>query len=328
MGMGNAYSATIRSCEAIYYNPAALGRLRRKVASEILNPMFDANVNSIGLITKANKVLKDNSETIDYVRDYVGEPIYANVSIAPSLCYRGVGFSVFEIAEFDATLSDKANPNMDIYVRNDYGFAMGGAYRMFNGRVKIGVAMKYIVRSEIDKNVTAQEFASNDFNLQEAYSGEAISMDTSLLLTIPITMLPRISIVSENTGDTFFTKRDSSYLGNTVLGAPAPMRQRYHFGFGISPKLSARTRLNLNFEMRDALKSTNNVYRLLHFGGELVFPRLVIVRIGFNQGYFSYGASFDFKLTTIEFAGYTQELGTYAGQKGDNRYMLKIGMGF
>jgi len=116
-------------------------------------------------------------------------------------------------------------------------------------------------------------------------------------------------------------------LGSTVTGAPEPIKQKYHFGLGVSPKITSLSKLNINFEIRDALRRTDNIYRHLHFGTELVLPRLLKFRFGLNQGYLTYGFTIDLKYSRLDFASYGQEMGAYAGQKEDTRYMVMFVMG-
>jgi hypothetical protein len=184
------------------------------------------------------------------------------------------------------------------------------------------------MRSEVDKKITSADVASQDITLDETRDGRAIAIDTALMWTIPVAMLPRITAIVENTGETHFKKSSSSLVGSKVVGAPAPMRQKVNFSLGFTPKITSLSKLNVNFEVRDAFRDTEDFYRLVYIGSELALPHLFKFRLGFNQGYLSYGLTLDFKYSKFEFASYGQELGAYAGQKEDTRYLVKYTMGF
>jgi hypothetical protein len=51
-------------------------------------------------------------------------------------------------------------------------------------------------------------------------------------------------------------------------------------------------------------------------------------RGGIHQGYWTYGLGFDTNFIQANFAYYKEELGAYAGQKGDPRYALEFIISF
>ena len=63
---------------------------------------------------------------------------------------------------------------------------------------------------------------------------------------------------------------------------------------------------------------------------ELGLP-LIDLRVGLHQGYLTYGAGMSLGLVTVDAAYYGVELGEYAGQFFDERYMvqaaIKVGFG-
>jgi hypothetical protein len=65
----------------------------------------------------------------------------------------------------------------------------------------------------------------------------------------------------------------------------------------------------------------------IHAGLEIELPALTL-RGGFNQGYYTYGASFDFWLFQIDVASYAVELGEYVGQNEDRRFIFQLTMDF
>ena len=79
--------------------------IRKRPDGEIINPQLNVNKEVYNLATKATKILSDNEETLSYIEKKVGKPQYASVYLTPSVCYRGIGFGIFEIAEFDGIVN-------------------------------------------------------------------------------------------------------------------------------------------------------------------------------------------------------------------------------
>ena len=52
------------------------------------------------------------------------------------------------------------------------------------------------------------------------------------------------------------------------------------------------------------------------------------ISFGINQGYPTFGLKLAFKIITIEFAQYTQELGKYPGDIPSVRYSSKVSLGW
>ena len=63
----------------------------------------------------------------------------------------------------------------------------------------------------------------------------------------------------------------------------------------------------------------------LSFGLEMELP-LISVRGGFHQGYYTMGAGLDLGFFRLEAATYGEELGVYAGQQEDRRYLIEFAM--
>jgi hypothetical protein len=66
----------------------------------------------------------------------------------------------------------------------------------------------------------------------------------------------------------------------------------------------------------------------LHMGVELQTPFFVSVRAGLNQGYVTAGATVDFRFVRLDFATYTEEVGAFAGQREDQRYVFQLTAGW
>jgi len=56
--------------------------------------------------------------------------------------------------------------------------------------------------------------------------------------------------------------------------------------------------------------------------------KFLAVRAGLNQGYLSAGATLDLWVLRFDFATYSEEIGAYAGQREDRRYVAQITVGW
>jgi hypothetical protein len=63
----------------------------------------------------------------------------------------------------------------------------------------------------------------------------------------------------------------------------------------------------------------------IHLGTELSLP-IIDLRAGINQGYMTYGIGINLLVFRIDAATYTEELGAYTGQSGQNRWLIGLSM--
>ncbi|HLB95273.1 MAG TPA: hypothetical protein VJK28_03760, partial [Nitrospiria bacterium] len=66
----------------------------------------------------------------------------------------------------------------------------------------------------------------------------------------------------------------------------------------------------------------------LHLGVEYQLPTIFAFRAGFNQGYFSFGATADVWILKLAYAYYIEEIGAYAGQQPNRRHAAQLSLGF
>jgi hypothetical protein len=120
------------------------------------------------------------------------------------------------------------------------------------------------------------------------------------------------------------------YLPEMDLGDTNDVKTQANFGLAVSKSL-ARFKLSGTLDNQDifmGLKEDNDIGKRLYLGLELQTPFFVSVRTGFNQGYWSAGATLDFRAVRLDFATYTEEVGGYAGQRKDQRYIGQITIGW
>lgn len=108
-----------------------------------------------------------------------------------------------------------------------------------------------------------------------------------------------------------------------------PIQQSRAYNIGVSTKRATWWKLQdtvFAFEVNDiGLNGGGSFYRLIHFGGETRYG-IATPRLGFNQGYISAGVGLDFRVLTVDFATYGEELSLNAGGLQDRRYAVKFAL--
>jgi len=78
--------------------------------------------------------------------------------------------------------------------------------------------------------------------------------------------------------------------------------------------LSASLSADLQIPIMDSLSQTS-FWTWTHFGGEVIFLKLLAVRAGLNQGYPTFGLGLDLPYVEFNFAIYSDELGRVSGSE-------------
>jgi hypothetical protein len=81
-------------------------------------------------------------------------------------------------------------------------------------------------------------------------------------------------------------------------------------------------------DLTHTIGEDRDIPKRLHMGVELALPMILSLRLGLNQGYFTYGVSADLWALKLDFASYTEEVGAHAGQRQDRRYVGQITLGW
>ena len=139
-------------------------------------------------------------------------------------------------------------------------------------------------------------------------------------------------------------------IGQTTFGGPAakdpptPINQnivagaaiRFPIGGGQSRRALRRngpkrsdSSLSLAFDYDHLETSWNReaLVKHVHVGANLDLPVLSF-QLGLNQTSFTFGTSFDIGIMKVALATYGEELGDYAGQRPDRRYLVSVGSTF
>ncbi|AFY02746.1 hypothetical protein Bdt_3071 [Bdellovibrio bacteriovorus str. Tiberius] len=315
MGMGGTMLTTVHGSEALFSNPAAMGKIEG----------LDIHLLSVGLGGRT-----PTKEDLDAIEDIDGDdPSTYNGLFGRRLHFLGtgsaaialpyIGFGYYTDYTLSLELHNPGYPEFTTYFRNDSAYYVGGAYPL-GPKTFLGLALKRVNRwggdvQELGLTTVANASDINAIMDQFENKGTGYGVDLAILTQADTPLNPTLTVVWKDVGSTAFEK---------TAGAEAPSHIPQNLGAGVSlgfdlPGLDWIVAL----EGQHLLDPDIQIGKKLHLGTEISIPFLDI-RAGINQGYFSYGAGFDFFIFRLDAASYTEELGVYPGQSADNRIMVGL----
>ena len=333
-GMGGAFTAIADDGNCLFYNPAALARVKGVHWTLI----------DMGLVV-------DGMDTLTRLKNFVFANDAANL-LRQDLEYFGFNFrtqfttkyfsfgvysntrSFFDLQTF--SFLGIAIPDVDVYAYNDVG-AIAGIALPIGPYFSLGVSTRLFIRTGIDAHISALDLLANlglsqtDFT-SAAYTelsklmgnGWGLGVNLGSLIRIPLggKDTPELSIAAtvEDVGNTSFTAL-------ATPNGPPKIPMTFHGGVALIYPLGKVTKLNVSVEARHIFENLPLV-KQSHLGVELRH-KAFSVRAGLYQGYFTYGASFELlPHTKIHASSYAVELGNSWHERSQRWYMLQASIGF
>lgn len=312
-GMGGIYMSIVNNSDAIFVNPAAMGRTTG-FNWQVMN--VEAGVNGLDIYQDFSNI--DQSDTNSF-NQFFGKEIWfrAGGKSAVTLPYFGIG--VYSDSQASFELHNPAFPQFETNFISDYGVVLGGAFPI-GPRSYGGLTFKRISRwggqQDIDLGVIATGDPA-DIADQFQNKGNGYGIDAALLTSLPLPLSPTFSLVWQDVGSTAFIKS---------AGAEAPPRIHDNLSLGVSTSLDLPgLDWVAGFEYRHITESQYALGQKLHFGTEFSLP-MIDIRGGINQGYATYGLGLNILFFRFDVASYTEEMGTYPGQTPQNRIELGLSL--
>ncbi len=318
LGMGGCSVAITSDDTSLYRNPANMGSLR-DLYGTVLDPESEGTSNLTATQIDIASVMGTLASKPDtYYRH--------KTQLSPVIVRRNVGFGFIYKNEISAEITSAAPTVMNTKYVNDMGAIFGTNLRLFDGRIKIGAAVRAINRIEVTNDVLS---TTGPTDLQTIGSeGTALAYDAGILFQAPWTYLPTIGAVVHDVGDTIFDKKDG--LRMTTATRPATVKQSVDAAIAFFPIHSNQFRSVWTFEYSDITNSRNDTdsAKRMHVGFELNARDILFLRLGYNQRYMTAGFEIATENIVWQVSSYGEEIGTATTPREDRRLNVKFAVRF
>ncbi len=318
LGMGNAYTAHVRNADALFYNPAALNKIS---GFHIRLLDFYLGVNDLSNAQEAFEVVTESSTSgiADFIEAAAGEQIWIGAGGKSAFTMKNFGVALYDEGLLSMYVEDPVFPTMNLTYTNDYGIALGLAFPVAP-TASFGLVVRSINRTGGSVPIGIDSLQSLDNQaIIDAIDKQGIGygLDIGFLIDFPTPVKPSLSFVWKNAGNVSFNNETGTNLppsieGTKILGASVEL------DLTVVSMLAA-----LDYTHYD--DSSIALEKKVNFGVEIDLP-LVAVRAGMSQGYYTLGAGLDLMFASLDAVTYATELGEYAGQREDRRYMIQLTM--
>ncbi len=320
LGMGGAFTAVADDENALFYNPAGLDRVQGW-GFGLINPLFEAGEKGVDLYNDIRDTdFNDTTEVTELLRDYIGEYLHYRAALFPHFVMHRFAIGVLGQVNVNVEPHNVAFPEADVDASVTVGAHVGLGWGFFDGKLRLGGAVKYVKAYRLQEIYTAADIAASDFEDRiddDLKDGAGVGFDVGGMVTLPVVLHPTVAVVVQNVAD-------------TDLGDAGELPQQINLGFSLRHSFSWLTLTGA----ADWVDVTNNVgedddtYKRLHFGLEARLPKVLSVRAGLYQGYSSFGASLDLWILRLDYATYAEEIGSAAGVRADRRHVLQVTLGW
>jgi hypothetical protein len=325
LGRGDAGVATADYQEAIFYNPAGLAQGKGLYKETVLvSPTIQVSTKTKDLV---RQVLVQEDNDPDTLRGYLGRNLHLGVSNFTGVVFRRAAVGVLVSSDTNVMLykSPEARGLETLHadaVANRVA-VFSAAEGFFNQKLLVGATAKYIMRNEATLDVSAldssnisDQLGSNDAEI----SRNGIGLDLGLMYDMDKGPW-RFGLHVENVGSTKLSAGESGASSKRL-----PQIVTFGTAYDLTTKMSS---LVLQADFRDVGGAVEkDTFKRLHLGSELQFARVFGFMGGLNQGYPSIGLFLNLYVVRFDIGAYTEEVGSTAGVRPDQRLFFRLKAGF
>jgi hypothetical protein len=338
-GMGRAYSAAVDDGLALFHNPAGLA-LVKKVELQPFDVRLSSNQDTVGSISGVKAMGKSSASTVaSVINQYYGKHIYftGGDTSQVTIPYFSAALTYDVHGDFD--LENQAYPQTTMRYTKDLGLHVGtGVGIGKRNDLRIGMKVAFINRTGGTQNISLSDIAGTKNGLTSRFNanGSGIGGDFGLQYRLPAS-----GNVEYTTSFVWHDIGDTSFGGVTAINPPTRIEQdmiagaaiRVPIGGGQNRRalrrygpIRSKNFLTIAFDYTYLNKrwNTEPLPKHVHLGTNLDLP-IISLQLGMNQTSLTYGFGFDLGLVKVAAASYAEELGSYAGQRTDRRYVLSVG---
>lgn len=345
--MGQAFTAVADDQNALYYNPAGLGRLEQW-SLEVISPILGINSNITENASDIQDILgggsssqKDAIEKIGPVIETIsGENNYFRAGLAPYFVMPRFGVAGYAQVESEIVPHGQAVPSIiDFDFTGDTDLRMGYAHNFFGKKLSVGASVAYKERVQ----VLLEEFSLFDLTeisktkdkqdeLIKKYlrAGWGVGVDTGILFTPVATWSPTLGVSILNVGDVSFRKGgplsglvDENAKGSS--GLPSNLPQSVNMGVSVTPAFGNWiTRASFDYRDINLPLPASQKPALGVEGGWRGKYVSALAQGGLAEGYLSGGFEVRLMLVNIRYATYKTERGYFPTQRPDRRHVVQL----
>lgn len=340
MGMGGAFTAAVDDYNAVFWNPAALGRLQEAELNFGLQAGLGPDILTLKSdIDNANSQTPDsakNTALINAIAKNYGKNYWLRFPHLSTFWARPnweLAFIPVDLST-DIGLHQQVGPQLNVEAYQDSTLAFGYGKNV-NERMAIGATAKAVYRGHVGKAIAATELAVNSkfFEPKDAEEGLTFDFDLGVLYN-PYwqweLFKPTVGMTVRNIIDYGF--KQNMHLLNSQSAEPPTLGRRVDLGtmwelptfWVFSPRLAV--------DMRDMGHRYWTFKKGLHIGGELLWKAFSWLkgayRVGLNQGYLSAGITAQFVWFKLDLAYWGEELGTSEAPVRNDRVALRASLDF
>lgn len=351
MGMGDAFVALADDGQGFFYNPAALGRQEEAVfdlgfdlaASEKI-PGFVRDISALSSQSGSNS--EKFTAYANFLEARYGSYFQARLSPLSMFWVRPRwGFGLIPL-DFTAEFSvlSQAVPALNLRAFGDTTLALGYGDEIKGSHHQItwGVTGKFINRLYYANQFNALDLVvdNNLFKNENAQEGYSVDADLGLLFTphlgdtMPwlVPYRPTLGLVVRNLLDYKFARSLRLVNKTDSNTPPEPMNRVVDIGSKFELPGSWGLPGRLMVDARDLGHPNVNVRKASHLGVEFDWALANWwkgqVRAGFNQGFWTAGASLLFTTLRLEFASYAEDVGSFSSPKESRSYSARLSFSF
>jgi len=328
-GMGNAFTAAANDEMLLFYNPAALRSVYYNMY-EVVGFNITTNENTINL--------GKSSSGFSTIGSLAGKKIYNEVNLGLlSHVNSRFGWSFFSNGLVDFQVRNPIIPYLETKAYVQMGLAGGMAWSFLDFQLDLGLGVKLVERSGIDKKLHIFDEAIIEFTedkkttkLQKQFvSKAAFAPDAGVIYHFDSyhNMEPKVAFSLQNIGGLDFER-----AGKVPMTMNIGVSTESEFN-GFDMILAADYRdLADSQEMisKGSIMTERNIKIGVEFGWQKLFNghHLISFRAGRNGPYNSVGWSLNLFGFKVDFAKYSEEIGGYAGELEDKRTSLQVSLIF